>query len=770
MRSQSVAIERELVSSYLSYSLSVIIGRAIPDIRDGFKPVQRRIIWTMWEEGITSKAQYRKSAKIVGSCIGKYHPHGDKPVYDALVRLAQDFVMRYPLIDGQGNFGSMDGDEPAAMRYTEARLTSLAEEILKDIHEGTVDFIPNYDESLTEPKYLPARFPNILVNGTSGIAVGMSTSIPPHNISEVADALIFLLDNQKASQDSIIEIIKGPDFPTGGLVVGDMRSLYKEGKGQVTIYARYNVEKRGSLRTIVFYEVPYQQNKSKIVEKIAELARNKIIDGIVRVADESDRRGVRIVIDVKEGFDIDSIVSQIYESTPLKSTFPVNMLVIDGIQPVSVDLITILKRFLDFRKEVVIKRTKFRLERAEKHLHILEGYMKALDIIDEVIKVIRASESQPSAEAALVRNFGFSELQAQAICNMRLGRLSRLEVNQLRKEYEETQAEVKRLKLILKSPEELRRVVKEEILEIKQKFGDARRSEISDKPPVKVSAQVQEYKVVLTHDFYVSIFAKTERVRKLSVRSSFFASGDLAVVSNLGKVYRLRLDKIKGWTEKGMPVSSLVRLSKDERVIYVGPADEDKKLVFLTKNGFTKKFRLSEVYDMTARGEVVFELEGGDEICDAVECSEGDLIFFITRGGMILGVKEEDITARVSRAIELGQKRTGGSDSSLCVLSKGKDDNILVVATLRFIKGVRADELKIQSKGGMGIILVPDKAGDVVDAVFVSENDELCITYKRSDGREASKYINVRRVPILSRQAIGRGLVEGEIIGLGKVI
>lgn len=771
-----VPIERELVSSYLSYSLSVIIGRAIPDIRDGLKPVQRRIIWTMWEEGVNSKSPYRKSAKIVGSCIGKYHPHGDKPVYDALVRMAQDFVMRYPLVDGQGNFGSIDGDEPAAMRYTEARLTQIAEELLRDIHEETVDFTPNYDESLEEPVFLPARFPNILVNGASGIAVGMSTSIPPHNINEVADALLMLLDNPRAPFDSIMQIIKGPDFPTGGLVVGDIKSIYKDGKGQFTIYARYKVEKNGKTKNIVFYEIPYQQNKAKIVEKIAKLSSDRIIEDIVRVADESDKSGIRIVVEVKGEADIDSIVSQLYDRTPLKSNFYVNMLVIDGVQPISVNLVEILKRFLQVRREVIIKRTKFRLRKAERHLHILEGYLKAIDVLDDVIKTIRESETQAVAKQSLMKKFGFSEVQAQAILDMRLGRLTKLERDELIRDYEKTKQEVEKLKLILKSDEELKKVMREEIQEIKEKYGDMRRTEISEKPPVEEGVlSAPEVKVAITHDFYVSVFAKTERIRRLPVRSSFLARGDLAVVSNLGKVYRLKTEKIKSWTEKGIPVKSLIRLSKGEEVIYVGPADESKNLVFLTKKGLTKKFRLKEVYDLTARGDVIFELGGNgeekDEICDAVECDENDLIFFISKGGMILGVKESDITARVSKAIELGEINGGKKDTALCVLAKSPNEKLLVVATCQnFVKAVREKDLKIQNKGGMGIVLVPrEKAGEVKDAVFVSENDDLCITYSRN-GKVYTKYFPVKKIPQLSRQAVGKKLVDGDIIGLGKII
>jgi DNA gyrase subunit A len=765
MKQVQVDIEKELRASYLSYSMSVIIGRAIPDIQDGLKPVQRRIIWTMWEEGITSKSQYKKSAKIVGSCIGKYHPHGDKAVYDALVRMAQDFVMRYPLVDGQGNFGSIDGDEPAAMRYSEARLTPLAEELLKDIQENTVEFVPNYDESLTEPKFLPARFPNILVNGTSGIAVGMSTSIPPHNLKEVCDAVLYLIDNPSAQLDDILKIIKGPDFPTGGIVVGDLKEIYGEGKGQLLIYARYKIEKGQKSKSIVFYEIPYQQNKSKIVEKIAKLASEKIIDGVVRVADESDRTGIRIVVEVKPEFEIEPIVAQLYDKAGLKDSFLVNMLVIRGIQPVQANLMTLLESFIQMRKEVVLKRTKFRLEKAQHQLHILEGYLKAISILDDIIEIIRESESEKIAKETMMRRFGFSEIQAQAILDMRLGRLTKLERETITKQYEETRKLAEKLKLILEDENELKKVIKEEVEEIKQKYGDQRRTEIRTEPPIKEEFISEELKVVVTHDFFVNVFAKTEKIRKLPVKSSFFASEDLTVVSNLGKVYRAKISKMKGWSEKGTPVKALVRLSKDEEVIYVGPADEEKFLILLSKKGLAKKFRLKEVYDMTARGDVVFELPDGDELKDAVECSEGDKIFFITEKGMILGVEESDITARISKAIDLSP-----DDSTLCVLAKSKDDNLIVVATEEFIKAVKASELKIQNKGGMGIILVPvDKAGKVKDAIFINQENEICITYEK-DGKIASKYIKGDKIPVLSRQAMGKSIVEGKIIGLGKVI
>lgn len=763
---QKVRIEDELVSSYLSYSLSVIIGRAIPDIRDGLKPVQRRIIWTMWEENVSSDSQPRKSAKIVGSCIGKYHPHGDKPVYDALVRMAQGFVMRYPLIDGQGNFGSIDGDEPAAMRYTEARLTKIAEELLNDIEEGTTEFSPNYDETLREPRYLPTRFPNLLVNGSSGIAVGMSTNIPPHNIREVMDALIYLLEKPKSKLDDILKIIKGPDFPTGGLVVGNIKQIYEEGKGQVTIYSRYKLERKEKGRkAIVFYEIPYQENKSKIVERIAELSREKVIDGVVRVADESDRRGIRVVIEVKEGFDVESIIAQLYDKTGLKSNFFVNMLVVDGIQPISVNLMTLLHRFIEFRKEIVLKRTKFRLEKAEKHLHILEGYMKAISSIDEVISIIRKSENQSEARAKLMKKFNLTEVQAQAILELKLGRLSKLDAEEIRKEHEKTKKEVEELKSILKSEEKLKALIKEEFEEIKRKYGDPRRTEISDKPPVKEEVS-QEYKIIVTYDLYINVLAKTERTPRLPVKSSFISSGDLACVSNLGKVYRVKIEKIKSWTEKGMPVKSLVRLSKDEEIIYVCPAYEDKYLVFITKMGFTKKFRLNEVYDLTARGEVIFELGEGDEIRDAVECSEDDEVFFITKHGMILGTKSADITTRVSKAIEL----SGDGDEVILALAKTKDDEYLVCATENYVKAVKASELKIQTKGGVGISLIPEKAGTIVDAIFISsEEDTIAITYLM-DEKVNYKYFPAKKIPILTRQAMGKKIVEGKIISLGKVI
>jgi DNA gyrase subunit A len=426
---------------------------------------------------------------------------------------------------------------------------------------------------------------------------------------------------------------------------------------------------------------------------------------------------------------------------------------------------TLLESFIQMRKEVVLKRTKFRLEKAQHQLHILEGYLKAISILDDIIEIIRESESEKIAKETMMRRFGFSEIQAQAILDMRLGRLTKLERETITKQYEETRKLAEKLKLILEDENELKKVIKEEVEEIKQKYGDQRRTEIRTEPPIKEEFISEELKVVVTHDFFVNVFAKTEKIRKLPVKSSFFASEDLTVVSNLGKVYRAKISKMKGWSEKGTPVKALVRLSKDEEVIYVGPADEEKFLILLSKKGLAKKFRLKEVYDMTARGDVVFELPDGDELKDAVECSEGDKIFFITEKGMILGVEESDITARISKAIELSP-----DDSTLCVLAKSKDDNLIVVATEEFIKAVKASELKIQNKGGMGIILVPvDKAGKVKDAIFINQEDEICITYEK-DGKIASKYVKGDKIPVLSRQAMGKSIVEGKIIGLGKVI
>ena len=767
MAVSTTRIEQELVSSYLDYSMSVIMGRAIPDVRDGLKPVQRRILWTMWEEGITSRSPYRKSAKIVGSCIGKYHPHGDAPVYDALVRMAQDFTMRYPLVDGQGNFGSIDGDEPAAMRYTEARLSAIAEELLKDIHENTVNFVPNYDESLLQPEYLPARFPNILVNGASGIAVGMSTSIPPHNLSEVCDACAFVVENPNAALDDILKFIKGPDFPTGGLVIGDIRQVYEEGRGYFTIYSRYKVEDGGRYKRIVFWEVPYQENKARIVEKIARL--KETIPDIVNVRDESDRRGIRIVVEVKKNADEKEIVAMLYSKTNLKVNYFVNMLVIDNKAPQQMNLVEIIKRFVEFRREVVLRRTRFRLEKAKDRMHVLEGFLKAIDRIDDIIRTIRESDSPAEAKQKLQERFGFSERQAQAILDMKLQRLTRLERNQLLEEYEKVKKTIQELEKILSDEKELRKVIKQEILEIKEKYGDERRTQIAQKPPVEISKierRLTQVKVAITYDDYISVFEKMESLpRGIPVKFLFLAESEkIGVISSDGKFYAFPVSDVKEWGKKGYPINKILKKMGSSKVVFAFPLDGEKDMVIVSARGVGKRIKAQDLKSGTKAGETIISLAQGDEVSSATFLDKE--VFFITRKGMILGVKETDITPRVSKLVEL----SGKDDRVVCVLSPDNKELLVVATEKGYVKAVRREELKVQSKGTRGIQLVPDNAGYITSAVFVSPSDSIFITYIAENGKVSVRKEEVKKLKVVSRYALGEKFENGKPISLCVVI
>jgi len=477
-----VRIEDTLAKSYLEYSMSVIVGRALPDVRDGLKPVHRRILYAMYKMGITSSSPYKKSARIVGDVIGKYHPHGDSAVYEALVRMAQDFSMREPLIDGQGNFGSIDGDNAAAMRYTEARLTKIAEELLRDIDKNTVDFIPNYDGSEREPVVLPARFPNLLVNGSSGIAVGMATNIPPHNLTELIDALIYMIDNKQAKLEDILQFIKGPDFPTGGIIFGrsGIIEAYKTGRGSIKIRAKHHIEHRGNREIIVIDELPYQVNKAKLIEKISELVKDKIIEGISEVRDESDREGIRVVIELKKDAMSEIILNNLYKHTQMQVSFGINMLAILDKEPKLFNLMEILNTFIRFRKTVVIRRTLYELEVAKRRAHILEGLRIALANIDEVVDLIKKSKDTKDAKEKLISRFELSEIQAQAILDMKLSRLTSLEIEKLEKEYSELMEKIAYLNSILKEESVLENVIKEEFEEIKRKYASPRLTEIVD--------------------------------------------------------------------------------------------------------------------------------------------------------------------------------------------------------------------------------------------------------------------------------------------------
>ncbi|WP_158333283.1 DNA gyrase subunit A [Campylobacter concisus] len=641
----SVDIEESIKTSYLDYSMSVIVGRALPDARDGLKPVHRRILYAMDNLGVGSRSAYMKSARIVGEVIGKYHPHGDTAVYDALVRMAQKFSMRYPVVDGQGNFGSIDGDSAAAMRYTEARMTMLTEELLKDIDKDTVDFVPNYDDREVEPDVLPSRVPNLLLNGSSGIAVGMATNIPPHSLDELIDGLLLLLENKEATLEEMMEFIKGPDFPTGGIIFGKKGIIeaYRTGRGRVKLRAKTHIEKKPNKDVIVIDELPYQTNKARLIEQIAELVKDKQIEGISEVRDESDKDGIRVVIELKRDAMSDIVLNNLFKSTTMESTFGVIMLAINNKEPKVFNLIELLKLFLNHRKTVIIRRTIFELEKARARAHILEGLKIALDNIDEVIELIRNSADTAVAREGLMSKFNLSELQANAILDMRLSKLTGLEREKLEAELAELMAEIARLDEILKSETLLENLIKEELLEIKNKFKVPRVTEIvDDYDDIDIEDLIpnENMVVTITHRGYIKRvpskqYEKQKRGGKGKVAvttydddfiESFFTSNThdtLMFVTDRGQLYWLKVYKIPegSRTAKGKAVVNLIQLQPDEKIKAIIPTtdfDESKSLAFFTKNGIVKRTNLSEFKNIRSVGVRAISLDENDELVTAL--------------------------------------------------------------------------------------------------------------------------------------------------------
>ncbi|MDA3062057.1 MULTISPECIES: DNA gyrase subunit A [unclassified Campylobacter] len=640
-----IDVEESIKTSYLDYSMSVIIGRALPDARDGLKPVHRRILYAMNDLGVSSRQPYKKSARIVGDVIGKYHPHGDIAVYDALVRMAQSFSMRIPTVDGQGNFGSIDGDGAAAMRYTEARMTPLAEELLKDLDKETVDFIPNYDESLSEPDVLPARVPNLLLNGSSGIAVGMATNIPPHSLDELVDGLLLLIDNKNASLEEVMQYIKGPDFPTGGLIFGKKGIIdaYRTGRGRVKLRAKTHIEKKANKDVIVIDELPYQTNKARLIEQIADLVKDKQIDGISEVRDESDFEGIRVVIELKRDAMSDIVLNNLFKQTTMEGTFGVIMLAIDGKEPKVFSLIELLKLFLNHRKTVVIRRTIFELQKARARAHILEGLKIALDNIDEVIEIIRNSADTAIARENLMAKFGLSELQSNAILDMRLSKLTGLEREKIENELKELLVEISRLENILKSENLIEQIIKDELLEIKDKFKCPRITEIvDDYDDIDIEDLIpnENMVVTITHRGYIKrVPSKTYEKQKRGGKGrvavttydddfieNFFTSNThdtLMFVTDRGQLYWLKVYKIPegSRTAKGKAIVNLIKLVGDEKIMAIIPTtdfSDTKSLVFFTKNGIVKRTNLSAFSNIRSLGVRAISLDDDDALVTAL--------------------------------------------------------------------------------------------------------------------------------------------------------
>jgi DNA gyrase subunit A len=756
-----IAIEDEMKSSYLDYAMSVIVGRALPDVRDGLKPVHRRILFGMHEMGLTSARAYRKSAKIVGEIMGNYHPHGDSAIYDTLVRMAQDFNMRYPLIDGQGNYGSMDGDSPAAMRYTEARMTKLAEELLADIDKETVDFGPNYDESRQEPLVLPTRVPNLLINGAGGIAVGYATNIPTHNIAEVIDGLLLLLENPEATVAQLMKKIPGPDFPTAGFIygVGGIKEAYETGRGLLKLRAKVAVEidERTERERLIVTEIPYQVNKAKLIEKIAELIQDDRIKGVSDLRDESsDREGVRIVIELKRNEIPQVVLNNLYKNTQLETTFGVNMLALVNNRPEVLNLKQILHHFIEHRREVVVRRTAYELRKAEERAHILEGLKIALDNLDAVIALIRRSQSPDEARAGLMRQFSLSELQANAILDMRLQRLTQLERSKLIEEYQEVLKRIEYLKSVLASEALVRTIIKDELTEIRETYKDERRTQIvKEEAEISLEDLIAEEEVIVTisHAGYikrnaVSLYRAQRRGGKGKigmgikdedfVETLFTASthDTLLFFTDAGKVYWLKVHEIPeaGRAAKGKALVNLLPLSGGEKVTATLPVKEfrdDRYVVMATKKGLVKKTELSAYGNPRQNGIIALGLEEGDKLI-GVHLTDGQReILLGTRQGITIRFKEDEVRpmGRTAYGVKGITLEEGNEVIGMETITPDSTTAILTVTEGGYGKRTPVGEYRVQGRGGKGIISVKttEKNGPAVGFLQVRDGDEIML-------------------------------------------
>jgi DNA gyrase subunit A len=753
-----VDIEEEMKGSYIDYAMSVIVARALPDVRDGMKPVHRRVLFGMHELGLASNRSHKKSARVVGEVLGKYHPHGDSAVYDTMVRMAQDFSLRYPLVDGQGNFGSIDGDAPAAMRYTEVRLSRIAEEMLKDLEKNTVSFLPNFDDTLKEPSVLPAMVPNLLLNGTSGIAVGMTTNIPPHNLSEVIDGCVTVIESPSLPDDKLFKIIKAPDFPTGGIIYGyeGVREAYKTGRGRIILRAKANIETgRAERQAIVITEVPYQVNKAFLIEKIADLVRDKKIEDISDLRDESDKDGLRVVIELKRDANAAVVLNNLYKHTQMQTTFGVIMLALVDGKPQILPIRQMIDHFVKHRNEVVVKRTKYELNEAEKKAHILEGYIIALDNIDEIVRLIKKSKDVPTAQEGLMKRFKLSEIQAKAILDMRLQRLTGLERKKVEEEYKETIKLIERLKSILASKKLQLQIIKDELLEIKRKYGDERRTEIVYKAEeFSVEDMIREEDVVITisHGGFIKRFPVSGYRRQARggkgvtgattkeddfIEHIFIASTHdyILFFTENGKCYWLRVHEIPeaGKMARGKSIVNLIAKGADENIAAYVPVKEfDEKLyvAIVTERGLIKKTSLAEYANIRRSGITAISLQKGDCVMDVKSTDGTQDVIIGTYKGMAIRFHEREArpmgrTSMGVRAVKLNKNdRVIGA-----VAIKRRSTSILVVAENGFGKRSGLDEYRVSHRGGKGVITfrVTDKTGNMVAIKEVLENDDIAV-------------------------------------------
>lgn len=780
-----VDIDKEMKKSFLEYSMSVIVSRALPDVRDGLKPVHRRILYSQFEDNLTPDKPYKKCATTVGNVLGRYHPHGDASVYDALVRLAQDFSMRYMLVDGHGNFGSVDGDPPAAYRYTEARMSKISTEMLTDIEKDTVNFLPNYDDSRKEPEVLPSRFPNLLVNGSTGIAVGMATNIPPHNLGEVIDAMCCLIDNPDASLDDLMQYIKGPDFPTAGIIMGQsgIRAAYATGRGRITVRARAEIVEEKNRFKIIVTELPYQVNKARLVETIANMVKEKRIEGISNIDDHSDRNGMHIVIDIKREASPQIVLNQLYFYTQMQITFSAIMIAIVNGEPKTLSLKEILRNYVDFQVDVITRRTIFDLKKAEERAHVLEGLKKAIDFIDEVISIIRSSKDQPTAKQRLGERFELDEIQTQAIVSMHLGQLSGLERTKIEDELGQLNIKIADFKDILQNSERLLSIIKEEALAIKKKYNDERRTEIvAVSGEVDIEDLIPEEDCVLTLTEFGYIKRQKSDTYKLQRRGGRGVSGmsrreeDVAkemfvanshdhvmFFTNLGRVYKLKCYEIPegSRTSKGMNINNLLPLSADESVtsmIKVPDIESEQYLVMVTRNGIIKRTELSAFSHARKNGLIAIDLNEGDELA-WVRLTDGNKELVVaTRNGMAIRFHETDVRVmgRAAKGVKAITLRGDDKVIGMSMLREGA--YILTVSETGYGRLSNVSDYRIQSRGGHGVInyntdkygkVAAIKSVDLDDDIILISNDGVIIRIEANSIRicsRTSKGVRVMKV------------------------
>lgn len=789
-------IKDEMENSYIDYAMSVIVGRALPDVRDGLKPVHRRILYSMSEQGLTPDKPYRKSATVVGDVLGKYHPHGDSAVYEAMVKMAQKFSMRNPLVDGQGNFGSIDGDSAAAMRYTEARMTKLAMEMLKDLDKDTVDFMPNFDERLKEPTVLPSKYPNLLVNGSNGIAVGMATSIPPHNLGEVIDAVVEMIDNEEATVEDLMKHVKGPDFPTGATIYGKyfMNEAYRTGRGKVTQRAKAEIEELSNGKSqIVVTEIPYQVNKAKLVEKIAELVKDKKVDGITDLRDESNRKGIRIVIETRKDVNPHILLNNLYKYSQLQQVFSIIMLAIVDGEPKILNLHQILKHYLNHQEEVLTRRTKFELNKALNRAHIIEGLLIAIDNIDEVIAIIRSAYED--AQEKLVQRFELTEVQAQAILDMRLRRLQGLEKEKLEEEFRILNEKIEYFKTILADRNVMLGIIKDEILEIKEKYSDARRTEILEQEDELEDIDMiedEDVTITLTHfgyikrmpiDTYKSQKRGGKGVASMTTREEDFVEkmmvtsnhAKMIFLTNMGRMYRIPAYKIpqSSRTAKGTNIINLIPIEKDEKInsiLAIKDSADTENIVMCTKKGIIKKTELSQFRKSQRNGLIAITLKEEDELISAQITDGNQNIIVTTKEGKAIAFDESQVRQTGRNTMGVKVMDIPDTDEIIAMELLEEDKCMLVITENGYGKKTCSKEYKIQARGGKGVKTynISDQTGNIAGAKLVAEDDQIMII--NSDGTLIR--MEVDQIPKLNRVTKGVRLmktVDSKIVSFEKI-